>query len=197
MDGVAKSTEKEKPYLIIAFTFWSVNCLVCFMNIMSVNSLFCFKRPQGIESAVLTVRPGGQLQLQLYKPSMPRWKPRSRIYIFNPLIHKGISFLEGHPFIIASVCDVTAAPSNNPDIDDPNTKIIKTSAEASLDGMSICLRRLDFLIRPRAGFTRHLYEEANLGRCPNLLLYGPFSPPNAVPHSHETIVLIGAGLGVS
>ncbi|CAO1621089.1 unnamed protein product [Parajaminaea phylloscopi] len=195
VSDVDNSTSKDKPYMIAAFAFWGFDRALRLLNVIWVNGLFRTQKSVTASSTKLTAHSSGLLKLEIIKPHMAKWQPGSHVYIISPPALGRLPILEGHPFTIASVCDV---PNDTGSSIEAGNALDKELGAAQARSDSSSLRRLDFFIRPRGGFTRRLAQHALTGEAsPNLLVYGPFSPPDAVLHSHETVVLIGAGSGVS
>lgn len=189
LKGIKNSGQKDRPYVIAALSFWVLDRVLRLANVIWLNGLYRLKGRPGDSRAVITVHSPDLLKLEVSKPNMPRWEAGSHVYLISPPAWGISPFLEGHPFTVASVSETSSSP----------VKLFRESekdADNHVDS-DITGRRLDFFIRPRSGFTKRLLQKAKKQQDINLLVYGPFSPPTSFVGDYSSIVLIGAGSGVS
>lgn len=78
-----------------------------------------------------------------------------------------------------------------------HNRVFSTDTEADTSTEVSGQSKLVFLIKKRKGFTKKLYEAAQMGKSSRLLVYGPLSPPVSYLSSYETLVFFAGGSGVS
>lgn len=82
-----------------------------------------------------------------------------------------------------------ASPTHN--------RVFSADTQAEISTAASGQSKLVFLIKKRKGFTKKLYEAAQLGKSSRLLVYGPLSPPVSYLSGYETLVFFSGGSGVS
>ncbi|CAF9906650.1 MAG: hypothetical protein GOMPHAMPRED_004835 [Gomphillus americanus] len=129
------------------------------------NSFLC-----GEESAI-TILPENAVKITI--PSQMKWKPGQFVYLRMP----GISFLENHPFTIASLC-----------------------SDDFMSEYGDAYRDMVLVFRPFSGFTRKVVEAHDRygpSQTYRAFLDGPYGGMQRELISFDTVVFIAGGSGIT
>lgn len=110
--------------------------------------------------------------------------------------HKSRKYANGS-MELQSLRQSEANEEQQPAVSKAHNRVFSTDTEAEICTEASGQSKLVFLIKKRKGFTKKLYEAAQLGKSSRLLVYGPLSPPTSYLSSYETLVFFSGGSGVS
>ncbi|KAF7296046.1 Ferric/cupric reductase transmembrane component 1 [Mycena kentingensis (nom. inval.)] len=205
--------EFEYGYLIWPAMFlWGLDRVIRLLRITLVNSQLFKHTPRRITSrATVTVLPYGTglgfLRILVEAPHYLTWQPGQSMYLTMLGAYIG-SVLESHPFTMANVPGWDALlDEREREREQGDGEKDRDSASGGSAAKALSTRnKLLFILRVRAGFTRHLRDAVLASpdtdtalphsRAFPTFLDGPYSSPPVV-RGYERVLFICGGSGVS
>ncbi|ODV88960.1 hypothetical protein CANCADRAFT_132311 [Tortispora caseinolytica NRRL Y-17796] len=167
-------------FVVASAAFWVMDHL---MRLYKIVRLSC-----DYPKLVCEKYPGGLLKVTFFTSAQWEYVPGQYVYIYFP---SAGPILSSHPFTVSSCDPVPISEAHG-----------SLSIPSSTSDKNLRLTKLSFLVRPKAGTTRRLFDIVNATYTGKAILSawveGPYRQQHSVPSGrYDTVLCIAGGIGIS